>query len=211
MADQAQSGYYQAIAGEFLRRRGAPFFLSPKDLAVISGWEEEGVPLDVVLEGIGRAFETGRGPTRVRRPSTLAQCQSQVRKALAQHVDRGAGSRRKEARSRSEKAARARAEAEACLERLPAADEVLGALLRAAVDLLSTATPDEAALERIDEDVDRALWDRASGDERQAVRGKMHREPAGRRGADPEASARTRLVKAARERGRVPYVALYYY
>jgi len=211
MADPAQSGYYQAIAKEFLRRRGAPFFLSPKDLTIISGWEEEGVPLDVVLEGIGRSFEPGRGPSRIRRPSTLAQCQSQVRKALAQHVDRGAGARRKDARPRPEKAARARAESEACLERLPPGDRVLRSLFQAAVDLLSRTTPDEAALERIDEDVDKALWDRASPTEREDARRKMTREPAGRSVPDAEAAVRTRLVKAAREHGRVPYVSLYYY
>jgi hypothetical protein len=211
MADQAQSGYYQAIAREFLRRRGAPFFLSPKDLAVISGWEEEGVPLDAVLEGIGRAFEAGRGPSRGRAPSTLARCQAQVRKAMAQHVDRGAGSRRKEARPRSEKAARARAEAQAWLGRMGAKDDTLEPLLRAALDLLGRPSPDEAALERIDEGVDQALWDRASRDEREALRRKMARELAGKSGPEAEAAVRTRFVKAAREAGKVPYVSLFYY
>ena len=39
----------------------------------------------------------------------------------------------------------------------------------------------------------------------------MTREPAGRSVPDAEAAVRTRLVKAAREHGRVPYVSLYYY
>jgi len=211
MADQAQSGYYQAIAREFLRRRGAPFFLSPKDLAVISGWEEEGLPLDAVLEGIGRAFEGGRGPARGRKPSSLAQCQAQVRKAAAQHVDRGAGGRRRDVRPRSEKAARARAEAEACLGRLAAKDDPLKPLLEAALDLLGRPSPDETALERIDEEVDQALWDRASRDEREALKRKMAREPAAKRGAEAEAAVRTRLIKAGREAGRIPYVSLFYY
>lgn len=211
MANQAQSGYYQAVAREFLRRRGAPFFLSPKDLAVISGWEEEGVPLDVVLEGIGRAFEPGRVPSPGRKPSTLAHCQAQVRKAMAQHQDRGAGGRRKEARPRSEKAARARAQAEACLGRLPAGEGTLKPLLEAALDLLGRPSPDEAALERIDEEVDQALWDRAPRDERDGLKRKMARGPAGKCGAAAEAALRTRLIKAAREAGKIPYVSLFYY
>ncbi len=211
MADQAQSGYYQAVAREFLRRRGAPFFLSPKDLTVISGWEEEGVPLGVVLEGIGRAFEPGPGRSRVRRPTALSHCQAQVRKAMAQHVDRGAGARRQGARPRSEKTARARAEAEACLGRLPAGEADLEQLFQAAIDLLSRPSPDEAALERIDEEADRILWERATRDEREALKRKMARERAGTTAAVTEAALRTRLVKAARERGRIPYVSLFYY
>jgi hypothetical protein len=211
MADQAQSGYYQAIAREFLRLRGAPFFLSPKDIAVVAGWEEEGVPLEVVLEGVGRAFESGRGPSRGRKGFTVAHCQAQVRKAMAQHVDRAAGRRRREAKPRSEKSARARSEAEAFLRRLPPGDDALRSLYEAAIGLLARPSPDEAALERIDDDVDAALWDRSSRDERDALKRRMTRDLAGKSGADATTAVRTRLVKASREGLRIPYVSLFYY
>ena len=55
-----QSEYYRRIAKEFLQRRGAPFFLSPRDMAVIAGWEARRVPLAAVLEGIDRAFERSK-------------------------------------------------------------------------------------------------------------------------------------------------------
>jgi len=211
MADREQSGYYQAIAREFLRLRGAPFFLSPRDLAVVAGWEEEGIPLEVVLEGIGRVFEAGRAPARSRKGFTLAHCRAQVRKAMAQHVDRAAGRRRSEAKPRSEKSARARAEAEAFLRRLPSGHEPLRPLFDTALGLLAQPSPDEAALEKIDDDVDAALWDHSSEDERDALKRRMTRELAGKSGADPKTAVRTRLVKTAREGLRIPYVSLFYY
>jgi len=86
-----QSGYYQTIAREFLRRRGAPLLLSPRDQAVIAAWEEKRVPLDVVLEGIGRTFDGLRIKGRGSRGVSLLFCERQVEAALAQHRDRSAG------------------------------------------------------------------------------------------------------------------------
>jgi hypothetical protein len=201
MTDEAQSGYYQAIAREFLRRRGAPFFLSPRDLAVVAGWESDRVPLRVVLEGIGRAFDGRRDRARGTRGLPLAFCDAQVRKAMAQHADRDAGRRRTAAVPRAEKAARARREVEACLPGLPAAELELRALIEKAAGLLAATSIDEAALEAVDEAVDELLW-------RRAARGRAG--DAGRDAA-PSAAARTRSVKDDRRKLRVPYVALFYY
>jgi hypothetical protein len=54
-----RSGYYQTIGKFFIDLRGAPFFLSSKELAIISQWEEMDIPLRIVLEGIKESFERG--------------------------------------------------------------------------------------------------------------------------------------------------------
>lgn len=57
---EAGSKYFQSIALHFFKHRGAPFFLSSKELDYIAGWEKMGIPLHVVLEGIERSFESYR-------------------------------------------------------------------------------------------------------------------------------------------------------
>jgi hypothetical protein len=198
MKEEEQSGYYQAIAREFLRRRGAPLILSPRDLDVIAAWEERHVPLDVVLEGIGRAFDGIRDKSRGTRGLPLSFCEGQVSRALAQHRDRRAG-RRKPAAPRAGKSAKARKEVEAFLASLPPEDDDLRRLFEAAAAALSESPPDEDVLEHIDEGVNGVLWGRASRDIHGPSRG------------ETDAASRTALLKALRVRRKIPYVSLYYY
>jgi hypothetical protein len=210
MTEKRQSEYYQAIAREFLRRRGAPLILSPLDLAVISGWEKNGVPLEVVIEGIGRAFEAIRDPARGKKGLPLSFCESQVRKAMAQHADRSAG-RGRSAAPRSAKTDRVRREVERRLRALPAEEKEIRSLLEKAAGLLVRPSPDEEALERIDEEMDEVLSNRAARSECESFRRRLAAEFPGPDSAGIEAAVRTRLVKSTREKLGVPYVSLYYY
>jgi len=203
MTDDAQSGYYQAVAREFLRRRGGPFFLSPRDLAVIAGWERDRIPLRVVFEGVSRAFDNLRDRARGTKGLPLAFCDPQVRKAMAQHADRGAGRRRSAAAPRAEKAGRARREVERCLRGLAADESELRALLENAAGFLAAEPADEGVLETIDEAVDELLWRRSGA--------AVAAGPPGRSAAQAAAAARTRSVKEERRKRRVPYVSLFYY
>jgi hypothetical protein len=210
MTRQASSGYYQSIAKEFLRRRGAPFMLSPRDLSVIAEWENKRVPLDVVLEGIGRAFDGLRDRSRGTKGLGLAFCRAQVDKALAQDVDRGAG-RHAAPAPRAGKKERAIKELVRFLDASDAGDAELGARFRAALASLSSATPDEDLLEKIDGEVDALLAARAEEADRKAAAHDASRLGAGASAEDAAEAVRTRLAKLARERERVPYVSLFYY
>src|SRR5512137_1833157 len=162
MDDKGQSGYYQEIARVFLERRGGPFFLSPKDQAAIAAWEEKRIPLRVVLEGIGRTFDGLRARKRGTKAVSLAFCERQVEAAFAQHRDRGAGRRKTAgAGSRSGKEEKARREIEKSVEALPAADLAVKCLLQKALAVLAATGPDAAALERIDGEIEEALWAQA--------------------------------------------------
>jgi hypothetical protein len=88
--------YYRDVEEEFLRRRGAPLLLSPRDWSLIGEWQAAGIPLRIVLQGIANVFEAWRGRAPAgRRINSLSYCRQEV---LALHTIylglRGAGAGR---------------------------------------------------------------------------------------------------------------------
>jgi hypothetical protein len=75
----APEEYFRAIEEEFLRRRGAPMILSPRDWALISEWQAQGVPLRIALQGIANVFDAferrAPGPRRI---NSLSYCRQEV-------------------------------------------------------------------------------------------------------------------------------------
>jgi hypothetical protein len=103
-----KSFYFQEIARTFFGLRGAPFVLSSRDMVAISSWEEEGIPLRIVLEGIERAFENYRKRAfRGRKIPSLSFCQPEILRTYAEFKDREVG-RADKAEPREEKRKRIR-------------------------------------------------------------------------------------------------------
>ena len=48
--------FYQAAEAAFIRRRGTPFLLSPRDFALLKEWRALGVPIEAIEQGIDAAF-----------------------------------------------------------------------------------------------------------------------------------------------------------
>ncbi len=209
----AQSGYYQEIARSFLKRRGGGLVLSPNDQAVIAAWEEKRVPLDAVLEGIERAFEGFKARGLATRAIPLAFCERAVAAAFAQHRERAAG--RKTivgAASRTDKIDQALHEIARFIGSLDPADVEMKLLLEEANNRLGGAAPDEAALERIDSEIEALLWAGATEAEKAEAAAETKKTLKGRAAAAAlEEAVRRRTVMAARARRRIPYVALHYY
>jgi hypothetical protein len=208
--DKDRSGYYQSIARAFVERRGAPFFLSPRDQSLIAAWEARRIPLRVVLEAIGRTFDGLKSRGRNTKGISLGFCERHVDEAFGQHKDRGAGGRGA-AGAKPEKRDRARREVEKALESLPSEEHEIAALLRAALSALDAPKPDEAVLERIDAEIEELLWAGATdedkaGAETEARRGLRGRPPAGL--AD---TIRRSVVRTARTARRIPHVSLFYH
>src|SRR5512136_1845831 len=157
--DRGQSGYYGEISRVFLARRGGALLLAPRDAAAIAAWEAKKIPLDAVLEGIGRTFDVLKARGRATRTVTLAFCDREVEAAFAQHKERVAGGRRTVAPSPpKDKAGRIRREIESALSGLPAGEAGMARLLRRALEALAAPEPDESALERLDAEIEAALW-----------------------------------------------------
>jgi hypothetical protein len=208
--DKARSAYYQSIARAFLERRGAPLLLAPRDQALIAEWEARRVPLRVVLEAIARAFDGLRARGRPARGVSLGICARHVDEAFTQYRDRRAGAR-SAAAPRPDKRARAQEEIGRALGGLSAEDGGIAALLRSALAVLEAARPDEAALERIDAEVEEALWAKATDEDRSAAEAEARRELRGRRATGVEDAVRRIVIRAARSGRRIPYVSLHHH
>lgn len=206
-----KSRYFQEITRRFLARRGAPFFLSARDLDLISSWEKAGIPLPVVLEGIEKAFENYRaGPEKKSKIHSLTFCKAQVARAFERHRERKVGRIRKTA-ERSDKRIRVQSEVEKFLKRIPPeADFLKSIYLEAQKKVAGLSFPDED-LERLDEDVERLLSANASAHEREAIEKEILAEHYRWTGEELEKAAEIKLVKYLRDKYGIPYLSPYYY
>ncbi len=84
----ASPDYFRAVEQRFTSLRGGVPFLTPGDWDVATGWQERGIPLDIVLAAIGGVF--ARLPRRAPR-MPLARCAPAVEAAFRNHRRRGAG------------------------------------------------------------------------------------------------------------------------
>lgn len=207
--------YFRGISRRFIALRGAPFSLSPADLALIAAWESAGVPLAVVYEGIEEAFAARPGrPRAAGKIRTLSFCRVSVERAFARYRERAVGGRRSAgagAGKAEKKRLAARAEAEEFLRRVPPSAPALRPLYEEALGLLSAERPDTDRLERLDDEIDAVLETAAGPAERmeaEAAAARAHPRLGGR--AKREAAG-TWLVKALREKFKAPRVSLYYY
>ena len=87
--------YFTEIEEHFWRKRGAHLLVSPLDWAILETWQKSAIPLEAVLRGIDRAFESygrsRRGATG--RPlKSLAYCVDAVLEAAAEMQEATAGS-----------------------------------------------------------------------------------------------------------------------
>jgi hypothetical protein len=109
--------YFTAIETEFIRRRGSPFLLSPKDFALIQRWRELGIPLGDVLLGIAEAFDRRVERGALTKINSVSYCEGAVLEAWERNAS---------ARVGKEGAEPGRLDTDAILERLAEAMESAG-------------------------------------------------------------------------------------
>ncbi len=143
-----EASYGTRVEDAFIRERGTPFFLLPKDWQLIRGWREGGIPSDTVIRAVRGAFDKKRARGDVSKISSLTYCANAVevlwemerRGLVGAHVPRPAqeehapfdGTSRlrdlTEALGEAETALPAGADVSAAAEALRAARESVGAL-----------------------------------------------------------------------------------
>ncbi len=87
--------YFTEIEEHFWRKRGAHLLVSPLDWAIVETWQKAGVPLEAVLKGIDRAFESYAHSRRAlagRPLKSLVYCVDAVADAAAEASEAAAGS-----------------------------------------------------------------------------------------------------------------------
>lgn len=75
---EADRDYYAAGEAAFIRRRGTPFLLSPKDFAFLKQWRALGVPIEAVEAGIDDAFSRREERGGAGRVNSLSYCADAV-------------------------------------------------------------------------------------------------------------------------------------
>jgi hypothetical protein len=85
--------YFTEIEEYFWKKRGAHLLVSPLDWAIMEAWQKAGVPLEAVLKGIDRAFESyGRSRRGAGKPlKSLAYCTDAVLEAAEEQLEASAG------------------------------------------------------------------------------------------------------------------------
>jgi len=209
--EQNRNRYFQEIARVFLQLRGAPFVLSSRDIDAISRWEEKGIPLRVVLEGIERAFEKyrTRGAAGRKIPS-LSYCEREILSVHAEHREIAVG-RAGKSDSREDKRRRIRQEVNSFLKRLTPETSFLGEVYREALAVLSRKGASEDDLERLDAKAEELIFAWANAETRERVEKQVRSDFPGRPGAELQEIAAREIIKKWREKYRVPYLSYFYY
>src|SRR5262245_23557398 len=83
--------YYRAAEAAFIRRRGTPFLLSPRDFALLKQWRALGVPLQSVEQGIDDAFTRREERGATGKINSLAYCRDAVLAAWERRAEASVG------------------------------------------------------------------------------------------------------------------------
>jgi hypothetical protein len=92
--------YFTEIEEYFWKKRGAHLLVSPLDWAIMETWQKAGVPLEAVLKGIDRAFESYQRSRRGagKALKSLAYCTDAVLEAAEEGQEAAAGRAPKDGR-----------------------------------------------------------------------------------------------------------------
>ena len=93
MAGWNYFNYFTEIEEYFWKKRGAHLLVSPLDWAIMEAWQKAGVPLEAVLKGIDRAFESyARSRRGAGKPlKSLAYCTDAVLEAAEEQLEASIG------------------------------------------------------------------------------------------------------------------------
>lgn len=86
--------YFTEIEDAFVRRRGKHLFLSPIDWALMETWNQQGIPLHIVLRGVEKSFDSFEARPRKRTVKSLLYCQEEVEAQFGEWVEARVGSSR---------------------------------------------------------------------------------------------------------------------
>jgi hypothetical protein len=96
--------YFTEIEEYFWKKRGAHLLVSPLDWAIMEAWQKAGVPLEAVLKGIDKAYESYQRSRRgAGKPlKSLAYCTDAVLEAADEQLEAAAGSAPKPVKAANE-------------------------------------------------------------------------------------------------------------
>jgi len=211
ISEKEKEQYFRLISRRFLSLRGAPFFLSSKELDQIENWLQTGIPLRVVLEGIQFAYEDFRKkPVRRSRKLYLVFCNAMVLKSFKQYKDRKVGLTQK-VDNEDDKKEKVKKEGEGFLEKMPDEVAYLKAVYLGVVKELSREKFNEDNLEQYEEKIEALLLMNASQEEKDKAEEYARRELKILDAGELGRVINLKIIKLMRDKYKIPYVSPYYY
>lgn len=204
------SRYFQTVTRIFLEHRGAPFFLSSKEVDNIKVWKDMDIPLQIVREGIKDCFEAQRRrPGRKSKISSLAFCHPFVLRGYEAYKERKIGGKRKSFR-KEDKQRQLKKAVEGFLAICPDSLLDIRQVFSRVLNLISQGT-DEELFEDLENEVEALVSGMASGAEREFIRKEVMAEFGNRNGQERERIQDLKLIKHIRKKYAIPHISLYYY
>ncbi len=211
ISEKDKEQYFRLISRRFLSLRGAPLFLSSKELDQIENWLQIGIPLRIVLEGIQFAYEDFRKKPVCRgRKLYLVFCNAMVLKSFKQYKDRKVGLKQK-VDNKDDKKETVKIEAEAFLEKMPDDVAYLKGTYFGAVKELSREKFNENKLELHEEKIEELLLMNAPQEEKDNAEEYARRELKILDARELGRVIDLKIIKSMRDKYKIPYVSLYYY
>ena len=203
--------YYQTITRIFLEHRGAPFFLSAKEIDTIASWEKEGIPLRVVLNGIRDSFLNQRARSgRKGKFFSLAFCDKHVMDAFSQHKERKVG-QKKRTGARENRQERILSEVERFLASIPSSWSDLKEAYSSVQNILSCKSLKERSLEDWEEKIEDLIYKVASSGEKDRIKKEAFEEYNISDGEELNRISKIKLIGYLRNKHKIPHVSPFYY
>jgi hypothetical protein len=208
--DEEINRYFQAVSRFFLEHRGAPFFLTSKEVEYIKDWKNRGIPLQIVREGIEDCFANHRRrPGRRGKIFSLAFCNTFVLRGYDAHKERKVG-RQSRLSQREDKRMVLKKAVDRFLASCPDDfSEVRNIYERALKQIFEDQ--DEHFLEDLELEVDALVAEMASDEERRMICDEVQAEFRDKSKDELERIQSLKLVKYIREKYAIPHLPLYYY
>ncbi len=210
MTNRMREHYFHEVARRLFTLRGAPFFLSGREMEVLEEWEAKGIPLAVVREGIGVGYEAFRRRKGKRRRFLLTFCHPYVRAAFAQYRDRRVG-RKSTPKESIDKIPEIRRQVEAFLAALPAPVSDLKEIYLRVLEELNREALDDLCLEDLDAEIESTLYKKATTEDRRRLVDLIAQEYTVSDAWETERLARVKWVKSMRHKYKIPHVSPFYY
>ena len=151
-SEKETSHYFQAVSRFFLEHRGAPFFLSAKEVDNIKEWKKMGIPLQVVREGIKECFGAqGKKLGRKGKIFSLSFCRPFVLRSYESFKERKVGSRTKYVR-KTDRRKELKNAVEGFLEACPVDSPGIRIAYLRVLDLISDGAKEELFEEEFEEE-----------------------------------------------------------
>jgi hypothetical protein len=202
--------YFRTVARFFFEQRGAPFFLSSRELEIIAGWDKTGIPVQIVLQGIKESFQNRKKrPGREGRFHSLVFCQPFVQKAFEAHKERKVGKNWRPSPKKDKRKEIKRAVSqflEACPEEIQKVKQIYSHVQKQFCRGI-----DEQMLEIFDQEVEALLLQEASAEETKRIREEVFNEFRISDKKEINRISDLKLAKQLREKYKIPYLSLFYY